>query len=193
MNACRLMVMAVAACAAGLSLAACTAGISTASSAKSPSPTASRAASSPAGSDKTPAAAGPADSVSVDAPIRTFPIPHGAQVVANMPCGSQVLVELGSVTPAQASTFYGSALPQAGYKITDNTLATDPDTNTPHGIAEITFTGHGYTGLIIAVANLAADASADPSMPDLPSNITKNAAEISLTRNGAAKTSGCPS
>ena len=109
-----------------------------------------------------------------------------------MPCGKQVLIELGSVTPAHARTFYTSALPQAGYKITDNSLNSDPATGTPQGIAEILFTGHRYTGLIIAMANLGAEASASPSAAGLPSNIAKNAIEISLTPAGTAKKSACP-
>jgi hypothetical protein len=130
----------------------------------------------------------------VDAPIGSFPIPNGAQLVANMPCGKQILLELSSVTPAQASTFYASALPRAGYNIT-NTLTSGPNTGTPQGMTEITFTGHRYTGVIIAMANLGAKASADPSMgpsiADLPSSITKNFLEISLTPPGAASTSAC--
>ncbi|HEX6454359.1 MAG TPA: hypothetical protein VF060_33480 [Trebonia sp.] len=205
MNRYRFVAMTVTSCAAGLSLAACSAGITTAKPVtstspaakpvRSPSPTAGRTGSSPTGSSShtTPASAGSGDTVQVDAPIGSFPIPHGAQVVANMPCGKQVLIELGSVTPAQASTFYTSALPRAGYKVTDNTLTSDPDTGNPQGMAEFTFTGHGYTGLIIAMANLGAEASADPSMAALPSNIAKNALEISLTPPGTSNTSMCPS
>jgi hypothetical protein len=190
----RLMAMAVTTCAAGLSVTACTAGITSTGPATAPSPASSRTASSPASaaSHTTSAASSPVDTVNVGAPIGSFPIPHGAQLVANManiPCAKAVLVELGSVTPAQASAFYTSALPRAGYKITGNTLASDPHTGAPQALAEIMFTGHGYTGLIIAIANLGAEASADPSMAGLPSNITKNAVEISLTPPGA---SGCP-
>jgi hypothetical protein len=187
----RLMAMAVTTCAAGLSVTACTAGITSAPPATSSSPAASRTASSPApaASHTTSAAPSPADTISVDAPIGSFPVPHGAQVVSNIACGKQVLVELSSVTPAQASAFYTSALPRAGYKITENTLTSDPNTGAPQAMAEFTFTGHGYTGLIIALANLGADASAVPSAAGLPSNIAKNAVEISLTPPGA---SGCP-
>jgi hypothetical protein len=59
-------------------------------------------------------------------------------------------------------------------------------------MAEITFTGHRYTGLIIAIANLGAESSADPSASGLPSNIAKNALEISLTPPGTANSSACP-
>jgi hypothetical protein len=109
-----------------------------------------------------------------------------------MPCGKQIFIELNSVTPAQASAFYTSALPGAGYQITNNTLTSDPNTGAAQGMAEISFTGHGYTGLIIAIANLAAQASASPSIAGLPSNMAKNAVEISLTPPGTASTSACP-
>jgi len=195
MNTYRFMVKAVVSCAAGLSLAACSAGITSANPVTSRSPAATRTGSSPAASPShpTPASAGSGSTVRVDAPIGSFPIPHGAQVVANMPCGKQVLIELDSVTPAQTSAFYMSALPAAGYTITDNTLTSDPDTGASQGLAELQFTGHGYTGLIIGMANLGADASAQPSMAGLPSNMTKNVLEISLTPRGTASTPGCPS
>jgi hypothetical protein len=127
----------------------------------------------------------------VGAPIGGFPIPHGAQVVANMPCGKQILLELSSVTPAQASSFYASALPRAGYKITFNTLTSDPDTGAPQGMTEITFSGHTYTGLIIAMANLSAGASANPSMASLPASITKNFMEVTLSPHGTANSAAC--
>ncbi|HTU72719.1 MAG TPA: hypothetical protein VMG38_04300 [Trebonia sp.] len=129
----------------------------------------------------------------MDAPIGSFPVPHGAQQAGNMTCGKQIIIELSSVTPAKASAFYATALPQAGYNITNNTLTSDPNTGTPQGMAEITFTGHGYTGLIIAIANLNAGASTDPSLSVLPSNLAKNSVEISLTPAGTPSTSVCPS
>jgi hypothetical protein len=191
MNARRLMAMAVTTCAAGLSATACTAGISSAGQATSPSPAASRTASSPASpaSRTGPATASPADTVSVGAPIGSFPIPHGAQVMANMPCGKQFLVEVVSVTPVQASTFYTSALPHAGYKITLSTMSSDPDTGAPQGMAEIMFTGHGYTGLILAFASLRAAATGGASHVKLPGSLAKNIVEISLSPAGVASTS----
>jgi hypothetical protein len=131
--------------------------------------------------------------VRVDASVGTFPVPQGAQVMDNtMPCGKQVILELSSVTPSQASTFYTSALPRAGYTVTDDTLGSDPKTGAPQGMAEFAFAGHGYTGMIIAVANLGAYGSADPSIAPLPSNITKNYLEIVLAPRGTASTPDCP-
>jgi len=193
MNTYRRMAMTVTICAASLSLAACAAGVTSANPETPPSASTSHAGSSPAASPShaTSAAADAGSTVHVDAPIGSFPIPHGAQVVANMPCGKEILIELGSVTPTQASDFYTTALHQAGYKITDNTLTSDPNTGAAKGMAELTFTGHGFTGLIVAMADLGAEASADPSAGSLPGNVAKNAVEISLTPTGASGTPAC--
>lgn len=194
MSAYRRMAMTVTTFAAGLSLTACAAGITSANPRTSPSAAASRAGSSPAASSShaTAASTGAGTTVRVDAPVGSFPIPRGAQVVANIPCGKQIIVELGSVTPVQASDFYTTALPQAGYQITLNTLTSDPSTGAARGMAEFTFTGHGFTGLIVAMANLDAEASADPSVAALPASIAKNAVEISLTPTGTSDTAGTP-
>jgi hypothetical protein len=150
------------------------------------------AASSPtvSASHSTSASAspGPADTLSVDAPIGSFPIPHGAQVLSNMTCDKQVIIELSSVTPSKASSFYMSELPRAGYRITSNIGGTAPGVS--GSITEIDFTGHGYQGLIIAVSDLGALPSTGPSPASLPSSITKNFAEISLTPPGTTGT-GC--
>jgi hypothetical protein len=194
----RFMAMAVTTCAVGLSLAACSAGISAKSPVTPRSPDTSSTASSPGASSPAAspsptasAAASPADTISVAGPIGSFPIPHGAQVVANMPCAEQSIIELSSVTPVQAQTFYASALPRAGYTIRSNILASDPKTGAPQGIAEIMFSGHRYTGLILATANLGAEASADPSIGPLPSNVSKNFVEISLIPPGKSNTPSC--
>ena len=195
MNNYRRMAMTVTTCAATLSLAACSAGITSTNPKTPPSTVASRpGSSSPASPSPAASASADADAgstVHVDAPIGSFPIPSGAQVVANMPCGKEVIIELSSVTPTQAADFYNAALPKAGYQITVSTLNSDPNTGAPKGMAELTFTGHGFTGLIIAMANLGAEASADPSVSGLPSNIAKNAVEISLTPTGSASTPSC--
>jgi hypothetical protein len=190
MNAYRLTAIAVTTCAAGLSLTACTAGITTPSPVTSPPPAATHTASSPAATatHSSPAPATSADTISVDAPIGTFPVPHGAQVLFNSACDKQVIIELSSVSPGRASSFYISALPRAGYRITGNTLLTDTGNTLPGSAAEINFTGHGYKGTIAALSNLGALASEGPSPTDLPSSIAKNFLTISLTPPGTA---GC--
>jgi hypothetical protein len=79
----RLIALGVTTCAAGLSVAACAAGITTASPAASGSPAASRAASSPTASHPAAAPVSPSsvDTVSVDAPVGSFPIPRTARIV----------------------------------------------------------------------------------------------------------------
>jgi hypothetical protein len=190
MNAHRLVAMAVMTCAAGLSVAACTAGITTPRPTTSPSPAASHTASSPAAapSHTASSSASPADAVSVDAPIGSFPVPHGAQVLYNIACDKQVLIDLSSVTPSQASTFYTSALPRAGYKITSNSLLAGTQPGVSASAAQIEFTGHGYNGQITAVSNLGSLASIGPSPAGLPSSIAKNFFAITLTPPGTA---GC--
>ena len=192
MNASRLIAMAVTTCAAGLSLTACSAGITTASPAASRSPATNRTAPSPTSTASHPtspsASPSPADTVSVDAPIGSFPIPHGAQVRSNMTCDKEVIIELSPVTPSQASSFYIAALPRAGYQIISNIGGTAPGVS--GAITEIGFTGHGYRGLIIAMSDLGDLPSTGPSPVSLPSSITKNVVEISLTPPGKAGT-GC--
>ena len=176
--------MAVTTCAAGLFLAACTAGVTTASPATSRSAATSPAASSPAAATS-PALTSPAGTVSVDAPIGSFPVPPGAQVLLNSTCDKQIIIELGSVTPAQASSFYTATLPKAGYKVTSNSLLAETGT-LPGSAATIDFTGRGYKGTIAALANLGALSSIGPSPVPVPSSIAKNFLTIELTPPGTA-------
>jgi hypothetical protein len=196
----RLTVTAVTACAAGLSLAACSAGITTASPAPSSRPpSASRtapalgaAASStarPQSLSPSPSAS-PVDTVNIDSPIRTFPVPSGAQVISNVTCDKETIIELGAVTVPQVSGFYNSVLPKDGYKITGNTLISTSGNGGSGPAAEIEFTGHGYKGTIAAVSNLGSEmASAGVSTAGLPTNMTGNLITIDLIAPGAG---GCP-
>lgn len=144
MNICRCAALTAVTCAAALSLAACSAGItSTSQAAPSPSQTPSRSATA------SPSASG--STVSVGGSLGSFPIPAHAKVVENITEGGQTVILLGSVSPSEVSSFYASALPRAGYKITMNTLAT-MNNNTG---AAIEFTGHGYKGTISAESNIA--------------------------------------
>lgn len=153
-------VMAVLTCTVGLSLAACSAGITTANPPESPSHNSSRAGSSPttspshspSHSPSPSASASPAATVHVNAPIGSFPIPPGAQVITNASCPKQILLGMSPVTPSRASAFYTAALPAADYKISSN-IQTGP----PENVTLIGFSGHGYTGSISAAADLSAD------------------------------------
>jgi hypothetical protein len=141
----RSAALALAACAAGLSLAACSAGITTAPPA--PGPTSSRPATSATASSNLDSSGG---TVSVGGSIGNFPIPSGAKVVEKINIDKQIEIVIGSVSPQKASSFYASALPQAGYKVTLNGLSSSGN-STALGIQ---FTGHGYKGIISAASNV---------------------------------------
>jgi hypothetical protein len=144
-------------CVTGLSLAACSGGITTASPPASSPPASSPAAATtpPASSASPPAspasgsggastpATGSGTTVTVGGSLGTFPIPPGAQVVANVDnSDGQDAIQLSGVQPSELSSFYSTALPQAGYTITSNDVASE-------GVvtgAGIEFAGHGYKG-----------------------------------------------
>jgi hypothetical protein len=170
---------------AGLTLAACSAGITSASPQKAPTTLASHHpappptpthAHTPAPSPSPTPTAGTASV----AGLGSFPIPSGAQVATNLACGKGDIIEAGPVTPAAASAFYTSALPRAGYKITENSLGSAPGTGAPNGIETVIFTGHRYSGVIIAMANLSSAGSGAPSMPAMSGSLTHNVMEITL-------------
>jgi hypothetical protein len=130
--------------------------------------------------------------VKVNAPIGSFPVPHGAQVLVNDSCAKQISVMLGPVTPSQASSFYVKALPRAGYTITDNMLTSDPDSGAPDGMLILNFTGHGYTGTLIGADNLSSEASAAPSMGSFSGALSKNVVEIAMFPPGTPDAYTCP-
>jgi hypothetical protein len=168
MNVCRPAALAVAACLAGLSLTACSGGIVTpGSSSSTPPPNTSPsnpAASNPdsnpdsgTGASSPPAStppagspSGPGGTVSVGGGLGSFPVPPGATVVENVSNGTTIDIVLSSVSPQEVSSFYGSALPAAGYTVTQNTQASGAAVT---GTA-VEFTGHGYKGDIGAVSSL---------------------------------------
>ena len=145
MNNYRSAALALAACAASLTVAACTAGITTATppatSAAAPSHSASvaRSSSSPASSGRM---------ISVSGSVGSFPVPAGAKVAENIADGQESIVIFSSITPAKVSSFYATALPQAGYTISGNSLVTQGGGT----VAFILFSGHGYKGNIDALS-----------------------------------------
>jgi hypothetical protein len=177
----RRAALTLATCAAGLTLAACSAGITSASPPKAPTTPASHHPAPPpthtAAPPPSPSATAGTASV---AGLGSFPIPSGAQVAANIACGKGDIIEAGPVTPAAASAFYTSALPQAGYTITDNTLGSVPGTGAPNAIETVIFTGHRYSGVIIAMANVSSAGSGAPSTPAMSGSLTHNVLEITL-------------
>ena len=146
MNKYRSAALALAACAASQTATACTAGITTvappATSAAAPSHSASVARSS-----SSEARAG--RMISVSGSVGSFPVPAGAKVAENIADGQESIVIFSSITPAKVSSFYATALPQAGYTISGNSLVTQGGGT----VAFILFSGHGYKGNIDALSN----------------------------------------
>jgi len=152
MNKYRSAALVLAACAAGLSVAACSAGTPSASSS-----TTSPAATGSATSSKPPVISSPVPTtgppiagimLTVKGKIGSFPVPKAAKVGENMSGGSSVLVVFGLVAPADVARFYATALPQAGFTVTSNSLVSQ---GAQKG-AIIQFTGHGFKGNIESVA-----------------------------------------
>ena len=152
MNKHRPIALVLASCAAGLSVAACSAGTPSASSS-----TSSPAATGSATSSKPPVISSPVPTtgppiagtmLTIKGKIGSFPVPKAAKVGENMSGGSSVLVVFGLVAPADVARFYATALPQAGYSVTSNSLVSQGGQNG----AIVAFTGHGFKGNIESVA-----------------------------------------
>ena len=152
MNKHRPIALVLASCAAGLSVAACSAGTPSASSS-----TSSPAATGSATSSKPPVISSPVPTtgppiagimLTVKGKIGSFPVPKAAKVGENMSGGSSLLVVFGLVAPADVARFYATALPQAGFTVTSNSLVSQ---GAQKG-AIIQFTGHGFKGNIESVA-----------------------------------------
>ena len=146
MNKYRSAALAFAACAASLSVAACSAGTPSASSTGTPSASSSgtsTATPSQAVVRSAPPSTGapiPGRSLATKMSLGAFPVPAAAKVAENI----SGLVVFGSITPADVARFYATALPQAGYTVTTNSmLQKGGDTG-----AFIVFTGHGYKGTV---------------------------------------------
>jgi hypothetical protein len=155
MNKYRSAPLALAACAACLAVAACSAGTPAASSAASSPAASSATASSSAAagqglSSSAPPTTGapiPGRMLTVSRALGTFPIPAAAKVGENMSAGQGVIVAFGLIVPADVARFYATALPQAGFTVTSNSLVSKGNQNG----ALIMFTGHGYKGTIESV------------------------------------------
>ncbi len=152
MNKYRSAALVLAACAAGLSVAACSAGTPSASSSTtSPAATGSATSSKPPVISSPVPTTGPAIAGSmlvVKGKIGSFPVPKAAKVGENMSGGSSLLLVFGLVAPADVARFYATALPQAGYTVTSNSLVSQGGQNG----AIVAFTGHGFRGNIESVA-----------------------------------------
>jgi ABC-type phosphate transport system substrate-binding protein len=146
MNKYRSTALALACCAASVSVAACTAGITTASSPTTSAPAPTQSASVPAAaSSRAPSGR----MIKVTGSVGSFPVPAGAKVTENIAIDQKdTVVAFGSVTPANVSSFYATALPRAGYTISGNSVVNQSGGT----VAFIFFSGHGYKGDIGALS-----------------------------------------
>jgi hypothetical protein len=143
----RSAALALTTCAASLTVAACTAGVTTAPPAATSPAAPSRSASVAAANSASPAASG--RMISISASIDRFPVPAGAKVAENVAESQQVIVMFNSVAPAKVSSFYATALPRAGYKISGNSLISEGGGTE----AIIQFSGHGFKGNIATLSH----------------------------------------
>jgi hypothetical protein len=154
MNKYRSTALVLAACAAGLSVAACSAGTPSASSSTASSSASPPASSSPSAvpvvSSAVPTSGPPiaGKMITVKGKIGSFPVPAAAKVGENLSGASSLLVVFGLVAPADVARFYATALPQAGFTVTSNSLVSQGGQNG----AIVQFTGHGFKGNIESVA-----------------------------------------
>jgi|SRR5579863_2125281 len=149
MNKYRSAALALTACAASLSVAACSAGTPSGSSA-STSPSASATSSAQNVSTSAPPSTGaPIASKTISAgKLGSFPVPAAAKVVENMAGGQAVVVVFGQIVPADVARFYATALPNAGFTVTTNSMLQKGGDSG----AYIVFSGHGYKGTVDSLA-----------------------------------------
>jgi len=154
MNKYRSAALALAACAASLSVAACSSGTPSASSAAT-SPAATGSATPSRSADPIVSSAVPTSGppiagrmITVKGKVGSFPVPAAAKIGENVSGGSSLLVVFGLVVPVDVARFYATALPQAGFTVTSNSLVSQ---GAEKG-AIIQFTGHGFKGNIESVA-----------------------------------------
>ena len=105
----------------------------------------------------------------------SIPLPTGANVVANTAMnidGKQTEIFFDLVTPAKVASFYTTALPRHGFKITGNSLIDQSGSNT---VAGIEFSGHGIKGVIDSVAEFG-------SNPGIPGLGRKNVTSVTITQ-----------
>ena len=154
MNKFRSAALALAAAAASLAVTGCSAGTPTASSAASSSAAPSSTGADQGVSSSAPPTTGapiPGRMLTVNGTLGTFPVPATAKVGENISGGQSVIVVFGLIVPADVARFYATALPQAGYTVTTNSMVS----RGPQNGAVIVFTGHGFKGNIESVNQVA--------------------------------------
>jgi hypothetical protein len=146
MNRYRSAALALATCAAGVAVAACSAGTPAASSASTSTGAPSQSVSTSAPPSTGPPIAG--KTIAVTGKLGGFPVPADAKVVEDMAGGQALVVVFGLIAPADVARFYATALPQAGYAVTTNSMLHKGGDSG----AYIVFTGHGYKGTVDSLA-----------------------------------------
>lgn len=149
MNKYRSGALALATCAASLAVAACSAGTPTSSSASTSPGTSSASPAQSVTTSAPPSTGAPIPSKSISAgKLGSFPVPANAKVVENTAGGQALVVVFGLIAPADVARFYATALPQAGYTVTTNSMLNKGGDSG----AYIVFTGHGYKGTVDSLA-----------------------------------------
>jgi hypothetical protein len=150
MNKYRSAALALAASAATLAVAACSAGTPSASSSSTATATSTAppVTSVPAPTTGAPIAG---RTLQVKGKLGSFPVPAAAKVGENISGGSSLILVFGLVAPADVARFYATALPQAGFTVTSNSLVSQGGQNG----AIVVFSGHGYKGNIESVNQVA--------------------------------------
>jgi cell division septation protein DedD len=148
MNKYRSAALALTTCAASLAVAACSAGAPTASTSTSTSPSAGSSAQSVTTSAP-PSTGAPIPGKTISAgKVGSFPVPANAKVVENLAGGQALVVVFGLIAPADVARFYATALPQAGYTVTTNSMLNKGGDSG----AYIVFSGHGFKGTVDSLA-----------------------------------------
>jgi hypothetical protein len=148
MNKYRPAALAVATCAASLAVAACSAGTPASSSASTGTSTASPQQSVTTSAPPSTGAPIAGRTISLSTKLGSFPVPAKAKVVENMAGGQALVLVFGLITPADVARFYATALPQAGYTVTTNSMLSKGGDSG----AYIVFSGHGYKGTVDSLA-----------------------------------------
>jgi hypothetical protein len=147
----RLLVAGILA-GAGLAVAACDGG---GTAAPAPTETVTVAAEEPAATptgdpaaadNSTDGGAEAAGELPADWPDENFPVPPGVNITARQSGGDTGILLVGR-SPDEITSFYRSALPAAGYQITQ-----DASVGGQVQVVGIEFTGNGYVGKIAVVS-----------------------------------------
>ena len=180
MTSYRRAAFALAACTVGLT-AACSAGITSASPPKAPTTPASHHPAPPPthSASPSPSPSLTASAVSVTG-LGSFPIPSGAQVAANIACGKGDIIEAAPVTPGRGGGLLHLGASQGRVHDHDEHAGLRPGQRRPDGIETVIFTGHGYSGVIIATANVSSAGSGAASAPAISGSLSHNLLEITL-------------